>query len=118
MIFTARLSLIFFLVLLLLSGCKHNSSKSGAIINEPGVIIAEKAQVRNSTALVAAPLKELKRGDTVNILEKRSVNQREFLRVRVEGDKPVEGWLESRQVISKKIVDECNKLAEEWKDVP
>jgi hypothetical protein len=100
---------------MLLAACKHGGSKSTI---DHGVIVAEKAEVRNSTALVAAPIKELKRGEEVDILERRNVNQREFTRVRIPGDKPIEGWIETRFIISKGIVEECNKLAQEAKDVP
>jgi hypothetical protein len=93
------------------------NSKGGSEPIDRGVIIAEKAQVSSSTALVTTPLTELKRGDEVDILEHRSVNQREYTRVRVVGDKPLEGWMDTYVVISKRIVDECQKLADEWKDI-
>lgn len=82
------------------------------------MIIAEKAPVRNSTGLVAATIKEVNRGEVVGIIERRSANQQDFIHVRVNGEKPIEGWVESRFIIPKKIVDECNKLATEWKDIP
>lgn len=112
--FSFRALLIIQLSLLLLVSCKGD----GTATIDQGVVIAEKAEVRNSTAPVAAPLKELKRGEQVEILEHRSVNQRDFTRVRVAGEKPLEGWLEARFVISKRIVDECQKLSDEWKDIP
>ncbi|MEW6731400.1 MAG: SH3 domain-containing protein [Acidobacteriota bacterium] len=92
-------------------------NKGEIVTIDQGVIIAEKAEVRNSTALVSTPLKELKRGQQVDILEHRSVNQREFTRVRITGDQPLEGWLETRFVISKRIVDECEKLAQESQEI-
>lgn len=113
MILATRKILLCSLLLLLLTACKAGSNS----VIDDGVIVAEKAEIRNSTALVAAPLKELKRGDQVAILARQTVNQREFVRVRTDDDKPVEGWLEARVIISKKIVNECDKLAEESKDV-
>src|SRR5438105_1604632 len=114
MIIPLRILVISSLILFSVSACK----KKGAEVIDQGVVIAEKAEVLNSTALVATPLKELRRGDEVDILERRSINQREFTHVRVSGDKPVEGWMETHFVISKRIVDECEKLAKEWKDIP
>src|SRR5438105_12769772 len=108
MFLSSRIFLIGTIALLLLVACKHTNKST----MDQGVIIAEKATMRSSTALVATPVKELKRGAEVDILEHRNVNQRDFTLVRVsDGDKPVEGWLESRFVISKRIVDETNKLA-------
>src|SRR5215467_11729467 len=105
-----RLSAVAAIIILVsISACREKGSE----IIDRGVVIAEKAKVSNSTALVATPLVELKRGDEIDILEHRSVNQRDFMRVRVGADKPIEGWMESRFVISKRIVDESEKLDKE-----
>jgi hypothetical protein len=114
MIRRSRIFLVFVTIAILFSVACSNGQTEAI---DRGVVIAEKAQVSNSTALVATPLKELKRGDEVDILERRSVNQREFTRVRVAGDKPLEGWMETHVVISKHIVDQCQQLANEWKDI-
>ncbi len=113
---TIRLFLITIFIFLcsFLTAC-HLTQKE---IVEQGVIIAEKAPVRNSTGLVAATIKEVNRGEVVGIIERRNANQQDFVHVRLTGEKPIEGWIESRFIISKKIIDECNKLATEWKDIP
>ncbi|MBL8150664.1 MAG: hypothetical protein JNN15_12125, partial [Blastocatellia bacterium] len=64
-----------------MSSCNKKANTTG----EPGVIVSEKAKLNNSTALVAAPIKELKRGETVEILEQKSVNQVDYTRVRISG---------------------------------
>lgn len=85
---------------------------------EQGVVVVEKAEVRNSTGIVAASIKEVKRGEVLDILERRTANQQDYVQVRLPGGENLEGWLEARFIISKRIVDECNKLDTEWKDIP
>src|SRR5215510_16082779 len=53
---------------LLLSGCSAIASRSNT-----GIIVARSAQIRSSTAVVAADLLERNRGDTVEILESLDV---------------------------------------------
>lgn len=93
--------------------CKYGSK----VAIDQGVIVTEKIEIRNSMALVSTPLKEVHRGQEVEILSRRARGQNEFVQVRLVGDS-VEGWLESRHVVSKKILDESNKLAAEWQDIP
>lgn len=110
---TIRILLFIITSFLFLTACQLASKQT----IEQGVIVVEKAEVRNSTGLVAASIKEVKRGQVVDILERRTANQQDYIQVRIPGENNVEGWLETRFVISKRIVDECNKLFEEWKDI-
>lgn len=111
-----RLSKTIILLTLLLTSCTSQTKEQ---VSEQGVVIYEKAQLLASTALVSTPVRELKRGDTVDILERQTVNQREFVKIRYtpSGEKAVEGWLESRHVLSKPLLDESNKLAKEWESI-
>lgn len=60
---------IFVFVLLLLSlGCRTLASKSSS-----GVVVANRAQIRSSTAVVAADLLQVNRGDIVDILDSTDV---------------------------------------------
>lgn len=106
----------FALLILLLVSCTTKTEDKAV---EQGVVIFEKAQLLASTALVSTPVRELKRGDTVDILERQTVNQREFVKVRYTplGEKAVEGWLESRHVLNKPLLDESNRLAKEWESI-
>ncbi|MCS6884701.1 MAG: SH3 domain-containing protein [Acidobacteriota bacterium] len=82
---------------------------------EQAVVIFDKAKLLTSTALVTTSLRELKLGEEVEILERQTVNQREYVRVRYKpvGEDFLEGWLEGRQVLSKRLLSESRKLAEE-----
>ncbi|HEY3580302.1 MAG TPA: hypothetical protein VGK82_07140, partial [Pyrinomonadaceae bacterium] len=53
---------------LVLLGCNTLASK-----NTTGVVVARRAQIRSSTAVVAADLLQVNRGDQVDILESSDV---------------------------------------------
>lgn len=108
-----RLFIIIFTALVFIS-CQPNQTTEV----EQGVVVVEKAELRNSTGLVSATIKEVKRGELVDILERRTANNQDFVHIRIGKDNPVEGWLESHQIIKKDLVDDCEKLATEWQDIP
>lgn len=87
---------------------------------DSGVVIARSAQVRSSFAVVAADLKEVVRGDELDILDSTIVRDtgEKWLRVRTRDADPVEGWIEARNVISEEMVDKSRKLAAEDEGVP
>lgn len=109
-----RILLLFSFTSFFLTACQFGSKTA----IEQGVVLAEKAEVRNSTGIVAASIKEVKRGEVLDILERRTANQQDYVQVRLPGGENLEGWLEARFIISKRIVDECNKLDTDWKDIP
>jgi len=76
--------------------------------------------VRSSTAVVAADLKEVVRGDELEVLDTTVVQDtgEEWLRVRTRDDEPVEGWIEARNVISQEMVERSRQLAREDEGVP
>jgi len=87
---------------------------------EMGAVIALRAQVRSSTAIVAADLKEVVRGDELDILDSITVPDtgERWLHVRTRDAAPVEGWIEARNVISHEMVERSRRIAAEDKDVP
>ncbi|HEU4509758.1 MAG TPA: hypothetical protein VFR78_16065 [Pyrinomonadaceae bacterium] len=110
---------VFFLVLLSL-GCQTLASR-----NTTGVIVARRAQIRSSTAVVAADLLQVNRGDVVDILESTDVldpsdntRKERWLRVKARDEDATEGWIEARNVMPEEVLDESKKLADEDKDVP
>jgi hypothetical protein len=114
-----KTAVLLFIPLLLL-GCQTLASK-----NSTGVIVARRAQIRSSTAVVAADLLQVNRGDQVQILESSDVpdpsdNSRKerWLRVRAGDEDRTEGWIESRNVMPEDVLDESKKLADQDKDVP
>jgi len=112
-------TLIVFALLLLSVGCSTLANKSSS-----GVVVARRAQIRSSTAVVAADLLQVNRGDTVDILESTDVtdpsdNSRKerWLRVRARDTDTTEGWIEARNVMPDDVLKESEKLAVEDKDI-
>jgi len=113
-------TLFVFALLLLSLGCSTLANKSST-----GVIVARRAQIRSSTAVVAADLLQVNRGDVVDILESADVNdpsdnsrKERWLRVKARDTDTTEGWIEARNVMPDDVLKESEKLAAEDKDVP
>ncbi len=105
---------------LVLLGCSTLASK-----NTTGVVVARRAQIRSSTAVVAADLLQVNRGDLVDILDSTDVadpsdNSRKerWLRVKARNDEKIEGWIEARNIMPEDVLADSQKLADEDKDVP
>ena len=105
---------------LVLLGCNTLASK-----NTTGVVVARRAQIRSSTAVVAADLLQVNRGDLVDILESTDVSdpsdntrKERWLRVKARDDDKTEGWIEARNVMPEDVLLESQKLSDESKDIP
>src|SRR5215218_6496826 len=105
---------------LILLGCQTLASK-----NTTGVIVARRAQIRSSTAVVAADLLQVNRGDVVEILDSTDISdpsdntrKERWLRVKARDTDSTEGWIEARNVMPDDVLEESKKLAAEDKDVP
>ena len=116
---TSNAIAIFFLLLLSV-GCQTLASR-----NSTGVIVARRAQIRSSTAVVAADLLQVNRGDVVDILESTDVTdpsdntrKERWLRVKARDEDATEGWIEARNVMPEEVLEESKKLGEEDKNVP
>ena len=104
---------------LLSAGCSAIASH-----NTTGVVVSRSAQIRSSTAVVAADLYEVKRGDTVDITDSLEVpdpsdNTRKELwyRVRARDQDNTEGWIEARNIMPDDVLAKSQKLAEEDKEL-
>jgi len=93
--------------------------------NDTGVIVASRAEIRSSTAVVAADLLKVNRGDLVDILEAQDIQdptdntkKERWLRVRAHDEDSTEGWIESRNVMPDDVLQISRKLGDEDKDVP
>ena len=89
-----------------------------------GVVVSRSAQIRSSTAVVAADLYEVKRGDTVDIVDSLDVpdpsdNSKKELwyRVRARNEENTEGWIEARNIMPDDVLAKSTKLSEEDKDL-
>lgn len=99
-----------------LTGCSTLAGKK----EDTGVVIAQRAQVRSSTAVVAADLVEVGRGDQVDILDSETVEdtKERWLLVRLRDEEGTEGWIEARNIMPQDVLDKARKLAEEDKGIP
>lgn len=93
--------------------------------NDSGVVVARRAQIRSSTAVVAADLLEVNRGDAVEILESLDVQdpsdntrKERWLRVQMNDAENTEGWIEARNVMPEEVLVASRRLAEEDKGSP
>lgn len=103
------------------SGCGVVSSAvdnvSGLVgLNETGTIIANRAQIRSSYAVVAADLLEVKRGETLDVLDETDFEKVHWYRVRANDEDRTEGWIEAQNVILSGLLDKSRKIADEDKD--
>jgi hypothetical protein len=113
-------TLAIFIFPLLLAGCQTLASK-----NSTGVVVARRAQIRSSTAVVAADLLQVNRGDVIDILDSTDVSdpsdntkKERWLRVKARDEETTEGWIESRNVMPDDVLEASKKLAAEDKDIP
>jgi hypothetical protein len=113
-------TLLVFALVLISIGCQTLAKRSST-----GVVVARRAQIRSSTAVVAADLLQVNRGDVLDILDSTDVtdpsdNSRKerWLRVKARDTDSTEGWIEARNVMPDDVLEESKKLAAEDKDTP
>nr|AAP58548.1 hypothetical protein [uncultured Acidobacteriota bacterium] len=113
-------AIILLLLVLAMGGCSTLAKR-----NDTGVVVARRAQIRSSTAVVAADLLEVNRGATIEILDFQDVQdpsdntkKERWLRVRAQDEDNTEGWIESRNVMLDEVLQSSRKLAEEDANVP
>ena len=122
---TVQFSIIYKSVLISMALGLAQGCNTLAKQNDTGVVVARRAQIRSSTAVVAADLLEVNRGDAVDILDFQDVQdptdnskKERWLRVQAHDEDNTEGWIESRNVMPDEVLQASNKLAEEDKGVP
>jgi hypothetical protein len=97
-----------------MAGCSTLAGK----LNDTGVVIARRAQIRSSTAVVAADLVEVSRGDVIDIIDSETVENEKWLFVRAHDIENTEGWIEARNIMPQEVLNKARKLAEEDKEIP
>src|SRR5260370_9189670 len=112
-------SAILFGSAILVSACSTLASR-----NNTGVVVAHSAQIRSSTAVVAADLLEVNRGDTLDILDSIDIpdpsdntKKERWYRVRGHDEVQTEGWIKARNVMPDNVLEKARKLADEDKNV-
>jgi hypothetical protein len=108
------------IAVLILGGCSTLASRSNT-----GVVVTRSAQIRSSSAVVAADLLEVNRGDVIDIIDSIDIpdpsdnSKRErWYRVRAHDEERTEGWIEARNIMPDKVLENARKLAEEDKGTP
>jgi len=92
--------------------------------NSTGVVVTRSAQIRSSTAVVAADLLEVNRGDTVDILDSIDIpdpsdntKKERWFRVRARDEEKTEGWIEARNIMPDEVLQKAHKLSDEDKNL-
>jgi hypothetical protein len=112
--------LLILVALSVVQGCNTLAKQS-----DTGVVVARRAQIRSSTAVVAADLLVVSRGDKVDILDFQDVpdptdnsKKERWLRVQAQDEDSTEGWIESRNVMLEEVLQASLKLAKEDEGIP
>ncbi len=102
------------------TGCSLLSVSPGDIkdivgFTDKATVIARRAQIRSSYAVVASDLLEVNRGDKLDILEQATYEKEPWYRVRAYDGDNTEGWIEERNLITESSLAKSRKLADEDK---
>lgn len=103
---------LLWLVVLLVSAGQTACLKTGGDKLDDGVVIAERVDMFNSTALVNSKIGQLQKGDKVAVYHQAEVNGVEWAKVCKEGESKV-GWIEARHLVSQRVLDACQALEQE-----
>ena len=110
-----QVKLILIIFAMAFAGCSTLAQRS-----RTGVVVARRAQIRSSTAVVAADLLQVNRGDVIQILESTDVpdpndntRKERWLRVKAFDEDKTEGWIEARNVMPDDVLEAAKKLAAE-----
>lgn len=104
------------------SGCGLVNSLSESFSDIVGdsdtaTVIANRAQIRSSYAVVAADLLEVRRGEKLEVLEETEFEKIRWFRVRAADEDKTEGWIEAQNVIIGSLLEKSQKLAADSKDL-
>lgn len=105
-----------------MSGCAFLSDAYNSFISVAGLsttctVIAKKANIRTSYAVVAQDLLEVKRGDELDVVDQVEFEKTLWYRVRARDEDQTEGWIEAQNVITSDVLEKSKKLAAEDKDL-
>lgn len=99
-------------------GALMEGTRSVAGLTQTGTVITRSVYIRSSYAVVAADLLEVKRGETVEILDEKRTDETAFdkilwYRVRAFDELSTEGWIEAQHIIKGDALDGSKQLAKE-----
>jgi len=84
---------------------------------DDGTVISTRAQIRSSYSVVASDQLEVKRGQTLDILEEYEYEKVRWYRVRAYDDDRTEGWIEAQHVITGSVLEKSREIAEKDKNI-
>ncbi len=87
-------------------------------LNETGTVIANRAQIRSSYAVVAADLLEVKRGERLDVIDEVEFEKVHWYRVRANDEDKTEGWIEAQNLITSQLLEKSKNIADEDKNLP
>lgn len=105
----------------LMPGCSWMDQSFGGVstvfgAGDTATVIAKTAQIRTSYAVVAADLLEVKRGDTLDVVDQLEFERVQWFRVRARDEAQTEGWIEAQNVITSDTLNKSRKLAESFQN--
>ncbi len=110
-----RVLTILFLALAGLFQCGCSWFDTGVFgASDTATVIAKTAQIRTSYSVVAADLLEVKRGDSLDVIDQVEFEKVPWFRVRAHDEAETEGWIEAQNVITSDTLAKSKKLAEEF----
>jgi hypothetical protein len=109
-------------LLLAQSGCSLLDSTVNGVSGVFGLmdkarVIAKKAQIRTSYAVVAADLLEVKLNDELDVIDQMEFEKVLWYRVRAHDEANTEGWIEAQNVITGKVLQKSKDLSEEFRNL-
>lgn len=107
------------LLILCLSSILFLSLSCRALVGgtRSGVVIPRRAQIRSSSAVVAADLKEVSRGERLDILGSEKNDNDLWFYVRTTDAESIEGWIEAQNILSAEMFERSQELALEDKEI-
>ena len=116
------LSFALFAVAFSQSGCGFfdevvNNITSVVGLSDTATVIAQTAWIRSSYSVVASDLLEVKRGETLEVLDQTEFEKVIWYRVRAKDEDKTEGWIEAQNVITGELMEKSKILADATKNL-
>lgn len=102
-----------------LTSCTFIDQRVASVSNVLGItdtatVIAKTAQIRTSYAVVAADVLEVKRGDSLDVIDQVDFEKVLWYRVRAHDAAQTEGWIEAQNIITSETLERSKKVAEQF----
>lgn len=85
-------------------------------LTDTATVIAKTAQIRTSYAVVAADLLEVKRGEKLDVIDQVEFEKVLWYRVRARDEDGTEGWIEAQNLITNEVLEQSQKLSEQFQN--